>query len=1480
MSSHMQKPIFQNAFPSAFAAGIRLFLPGLMVVLGSFLSADLARAQGDSGREVFDKAQRKMDLGLLKDAAELLGLHAAPKGTSVEYHQQAALLAEVYCRSHQYEKAMRTARESGEILVQNRSKFPEIEFDRLRRGYVLVFARACLDADSSFATGVRSERGVKNRRLAILMLSECIQLDTKTKSSDVQLELLVLRARLAEGLPETGAQPAGSGAWWSEAEQYAKTLDPSRGTTELRVRVALFHATCLAALKKHQQAAEQLQVLASRLDKDHPLQQDLWKGIADHFHLAGKSEEELDAWRKLVAWDGAQREKTAPEDRTGTINGYLVEAEHRRCLARAMQKQGMAEATRKQWQESLALDRRVCTLLDQAERDGCDADEARAMRIAAFQGIVEAGWNGRDPHGKPETAARDNDILNDACRLRDLWSEVLLPDDPRIGSLNVDLAAEYIRIGDIDEASRFLNDARKFFPSPRIADPSTQVRFFMLDCEMNRSKGRMQDAQTSLDEANRVYRSNRIDDETLRLTLDLNQARLHQATGRYGQAERELDELARRAKEAGPAMEEVFCLASLSKALLCKSLSRFSEAEKLCNVVLQRRREFLGSETRELLPYYVAIAAIQIDAGKLEDAKPMVDQASAVCTRYHLKDTLSELQVRHQRALIHFGYYQAAHRPEDARIAAATWEELLKLQTERGWQVERIYSLYSLSRLKFLQWEHASRQYYQEEHGKKLDQYRRLQTAYERDVAVFQEKLTTHREERSKYEQARTAYESKHRDPAVDQEKRYRDLSERYAKLKKAETGLQEFRDRLDNKQKEVRAAYNACVSESRSSIKRSAGTILSPSRNDSLLLDADSLSAQAVRLAVELRIYPNLQYLTLCNRAAILRAQSGTKAGSAISSLIEAVALLERPRMVISSNDATRAGFLARYATAFDLLVAWSVEDRQPDAALRYAELCRNRSFLDHISIDGVRFADNLAEKDRFLAKHEEELLAQYAAISAKLAATSETDPAAPAVNREARKAAFQASLDDICRQFTENRRHIRQMSPVYQNTLVKPLAKEEVQTAISQFLESGELGLYYYLGAGGSFAFLLGAEPGTIEVFPLKLPSLDITVDRNVLPSHARHWVEKYRAAIRSKSVTRPENKQMRAELVNITKVLMPKELLIRLRGLQQSGHSHLVIFPDGSLYDFPFEALLMESDTQARFLMDELGSLSFSYAPSIMIDRAFKNRPREVTEGMAGQVLSLGRPDFSRLNSNGGPPARYYLRDISGVDSAEDLPESEEESNAVIQALSANVATGPPRMHATQLLGKNATEANLRKEIDRTRPTFLHIATHGIATDNTAALLMALPDEPRIDPCNDGFLELREIYDLPLSRCELAVVSACNGNVGGEIPLEMGATLSRAFLSAGARRVVSSQWPVSDKATAELMKRFFEEIAVSIQNRQPADYAMALRNARNHVRQCQEGRWSEPFYWAPFILLGPSQAPPMQEKEKIIKKFRQAK
>jgi CHAT domain-containing protein len=66
------------------------------------------------------------------------------------------------------------------------------------------------------------------------------------------------------------------------------------------------------------------------------------------------------------------------------------------------------------------------------------------------------------------------------------------------------------------------------------------------------------------------------------------------------------------------------------------------------------------------------------------------------------------------------------------------------------------------------------------------------------------------------------------------------------------------------------------------------------------------------------------------------------------------------------------------------------------------------------------------------------------------------------------------------------------------------------------------------------------------------------------------------------------------------------------------------------------------------------------------------------------------------------------------------------------------------------------------------------------------------------------------------------------------------------------AGARRVVVSLWNVNDKATAELMQRFYRGIL-----RENLAPAAALRKAQTEL--AQQTPWHSPYYWAAFVLQG---------------------
>jgi CHAT domain-containing protein len=142
-------------------------------------------------------------------------------------------------------------------------------------------------------------------------------------------------------------------------------------------------------------------------------------------------------------------------------------------------------------------------------------------------------------------------------------------------------------------------------------------------------------------------------------------------------------------------------------------------------------------------------------------------------------------------------------------------------------------------------------------------------------------------------------------------------------------------------------------------------------------------------------------------------------------------------------------------------------------------------------------------------------------------------------------------------------------------------------------------------------------------------------------------------------------------------------------------------------------------------------------------------------------------------------------------------------------------------------------------------------VHFAVHG-SLDPEHPLLSALvlAEIDAVGRPVPGTLPAHEIYDLDLPA-ELVVLSACETARGREVPGEgLVSGLPRAFLYAGAARVLVSLWEVEDQSTRDLMSLFYRNLLG-----RGLPPASALQEAQRTLRQ--SGR--RPNQWAGFILLG---------------------
>lgn len=288
-----------------------------------------------------------------------------------------------------------------------------------------------------------------------------------------------------------------------------------------------------------------------------------------------------------------------------------------------------------------------------------------------------------------------------------------------------------------------------------------------------------------------------------------------------------------------------------------------------------------------------------------------------------------------------------------------------------------------------------------------------------------------------------------------------------------------------------------------------------------------------------------------------------------------------------------------------------------------------------------------------------------------------------------------------------------------------------------------------------------------------------------------------------------------QLRERAQAVFEILLPKEV----RGKLQQ-YDHIVIIPDGVLHRLPFQALVVGEDEKGPvYMLDRFPPMS--YAPSI--------RALALLRARDGRQ----RPEKTNAMMTGG----FYLEGAS-------------------QGCTAVEKQFHDLFTATPLIGGSASETAFKRHAPQC--ALIYIGAHAVYSgelDNIFGYVL-LADRESSD---DGRLEIPEIYQLKLDGCQLVVLSACKTAVGSNRHLQTGNSLARAFLVAGATRVVASFWMVNDEATRDLMTGFCKQVANALRTNERVDYAAALHLAMRQLRS--ESRRRSPYYWAPFALYGPA-------------------
>ena len=320
--------------------------------------------------------------------------------------------------------------------------------------------------------------------------------------------------------------------------------------------------------------------------------------------------------------------------------------------------------------------------------------------------------------------------------------------------------------------------------------------------------------------------------------------------------------------------------------------------------------------------------------------------------------------------------------------------------------------------------------------------------------------------------------------------------------------------------------------------------------------------------------------------------------------------------------------------------------------------------------------------------------------------------------------------------------------------------------------------------------------------------------------------------------------------------------RELLAPLEA-SLKGVRSLIVATHGPLASLPLAALVTrppEGKAAPAWLVRQM---AVTQLPSPSALQALRRVAQPQVAGKA--LLGFGDPVFKLAAGSAGRPAakagqprllganltpgatRYDADWGFRYGDMPPLPETRSELLAVAAALGADATND-------LVLGEHATrravlEANL---LDRRVVAF---ATHGLMPGelpgvSKPSLAMAATADEHESP----LLELDDVLGLRLNA-QWVLLSACNTAAGEQGGGAMSG-LVRGFFFAGTRSVLATHWAVESESAAALTAA-----TLKAQSKGAASRSESLRQAQLAMidGQLGAGRWSRPFYWAPYALFG---------------------
>ena len=593
-----------------------------------------------------------------------------------------------------------------------------------------------------------------------------------------------------------------------------------------------------------------------------------------------------------------------------------------------------------------------------------------------------------------------------------------------------------------------------------------------------------------------------------------------------------------------------------------------------------------------------------------------------------------------------------------------------------------------------------------------------------------------------------------------------------------------------------------------------------------------------------------------------------------AVANYRESLATIETLRQGSLRADESRSTFLATIKDVYDeaandyaamaLMSTPTAGAPLSGKALEYAgeafrinEQSRARSLLDMLAETDAAITEGVPAE--LLQRKQENLDRQQDIADILTGINVSTE------ELKKKPAELDAELEKLQTEYEEIENQIRTASPRYATlTANKPLTLAEVQQNV---LDDQTVLAEYALQADESYLFV--ATKGEVNLFKLpgraNIEKLAMDLRAQLIPSKLQRRIVGIDVAEANRGLgiaaAAPEDV---APFVAASNALY-KVVLEPAAGM--IGEKRLMVVADGALNYIPFEVLLKSADSGD---FSSLGYLvktnEIVYAPSASVVGAIKQQ-RTKANGRAMLIIAdpvFNSNDTRARKTTGTPPSDAEVRGLGIQGALADVAGTEAPANTAMEGLPLARLNGT-RTEAEQIsklaktfggqadvwLDLDANEDNLGTR-DVTKYRIIHVATHGLLNAErpqfTGVVLSLVGNKT-----HDGFVRTDEVFNLRLGS-PLVMLSACETGLGKEKRGEGVMGLTRAFMYAGAPTVGVSLWSVADKSTADLMTDFYRRL---LSTGDSTTSSGALRGAQ--LAMITGKKYSAPFYWAPFVLVG---------------------